>query len=166
MNPIVTNNGFDLGFLAFLAYFALVLVLLRVNHRRDPAWLVMVALPAAFVAGLVLFVVLERRFNFWSYATGYSFFSLCFLMAFGAVYKSLSLRILLDLLDKPGRSDSYDNIYKRYLVEDSFQNRLTVIKDKGLVSVSGERYILTARGEALSRRVFALQRLFGISRSG
>lgn len=160
------NTGFELGFLAFLAYLALVLVLLRVNHRRDPAWLVLIALPVAFAAAMSLFVALDCRFNFWSFATGYSFFSLCFLMAFGAVYKSLSLRILLDLLDKPDRSDSYDNIYKRYLVEDSFHNRLTVIRDKGLVTTSGDRYLLSARGEALSSRVLALQRLLGISRSG
>ena len=162
----MNNSGFELGIIAFLTYFATVLVLLRVNHRRDPAWLVIVALPGPFAAGLALFVVLDRHFNFWTYSASYSFFSLCFLMAFGAVYKSLSLRILLDLMDKPDRCDSYDNIYKRYLVEDSFQNRLTLIRDKDLVRMSGERYVLTERGKALSSRVHALQRLFGISRSG
>ena len=38
------------------------------------------------------------------------FATLLFLMAFGALYKSVSLRILLDLLDRPGHAGLYSAV--------------------------------------------------------
>ncbi|MBI2770760.1 MAG: hypothetical protein HYX47_14130 [Burkholderiales bacterium] len=159
-------SGFTQGIVAFGAYVLLVLAALRLAPRVEPALVAVAAAFVACIAALPALSVLAPGFNFWVYLVSYWFLATCFLMAFGAVYKSLSLRILADLLARPGRSDDYQDIFSRYLVEDSYQNRLSVIRDKGLVTVTGGSYELAEPGRRLARRVQKVQLWFGITRSG
>lgn len=163
---LVLPEGLLHGALAFAAYVVAVLVLLRLARRTEPALVTVAAAFGICLLALPVFVLAGQRLNLWVYLVSYWFLATSFLMAFGAVYKSLSLRILMDLLDKPGRSDDYQDIFSRYLVQDSYQNRLGVIVDKGLVTLHGGRYELSERGHRLARNVRAVQLWFGITRSG
>ena len=89
-----------------------------------------------------------------------------FLMAFGALYKSISLRILLDLLDRPGHAGLYSAILARYVAAESFENRLTVMQENGFAVPTPAGYALTDKGRRLAGLVGVLHRLFAIERSG
>jgi hypothetical protein len=160
------TGGFIEGMLAFAAYVAVVLAATRLARAMEPALIAVAAAFAVCAAALTACVLLGRSFNFWIFLVSYWFLATSFLMAFGAVYKSLSLRILADLLDKPQRSGDYHEIFSRYLVQDSYQNRLAVIRDKELVALRDDRYELTPRGRVLAQRVRSVQLRFGIARSG
>jgi hypothetical protein len=154
------------GAVAFAVYVIAALVMLRVARRVEPALVVVALAPLAWVAAIPLLLMLGKRFNFWVFTASYCFLTLGFQMAFGAVYKSLSLRILTNMLQQPGRADSYEAIFSRYLVEDSYQNRLAVTQEKGLVKLQDGHYELTESGRKLASRTQAVQRVFGILRSG
>jgi hypothetical protein len=94
------------------------------------------------------------------------FTALLFLMAFGALYKSISLRILLDLLDRPGQAGLYSAILGRYVAAESFESRLAVMQENGFAVLTPAGYALTDKGRRLARLVGALHRLFAIERSG
>ena len=102
----------------------------------------------------------------WPLVASYSFLSLVFLLAFGAIYKSISLRILGDLLQRPGRRDTYDAILVRYIEDESYRTRLTLLVSEGLARRVPAGFTLTARGERLARTVSTVQRLFHIGASG
>jgi hypothetical protein len=158
--------GITQGLLGFVLYLGAVAVLLRVARRTEPALLVVAAALVCCFLTLAVLLGIGLRVNFWEYATSYWFFALCFLMAFGAIYKSISLRILLDLSMKPGRADDYDSMLARYIAEESYQNRLRVIQDKRLAARVGDRFVLTDRGRLVARSVRAIQEVFRITRSG
>jgi hypothetical protein len=76
------------------------------------------------------------------------------------------LRILLDLLDRPGNAGLYSAILARYVVAESFESRLIVMQENGLAVLTPAGYALTDKGRRLARAVAALHRLFAIERSG
>lgn len=154
------------GLFGFALYLVAVALSLRIAPRVGPALLVIAVTFPIWLVALTALLSMGMRANFWTYTTSYWFFALCFLMAFGAVYKSISLRILLDLSQKPGRSDSYSSVLARYIVEESYQNRLIVIQDKRLATRTGNGFVLTQRGRRVVRLIRAVQHVFGITRSG
>lgn len=166
MTALAMGNGLVHGVACFAFYVVAVLLVLRLDRTTEPALLVVGLAVAAGIAGPVFFAWRGPVFNLWTLLASYSFLTLCFLVGFGAVYKSLSLRILLRLLDKPGRTDGYQTIFNAYVVEDSYQNRLLVAVEKGLVQPSDGGLVLTDRGRRLAQRVRAIQRGFGIAQSG
>jgi hypothetical protein len=153
------------GLLQGMGGFALCVVtvaaLLRTARSTEPVLVVISASLVVWLLALALLTAAGQTVNFWVYGTSYWFFSLCFLVAFGAIYKSLSLRILLDLSERPGRADSYDRIFERYVAGESYKNRLQVIQNNRLAVCSDCRFSLTPRG----RRLIGAIR-FGINKSG
>ncbi len=91
---------------------------------------------------------------------------LCFLMAFGGIYKSISLRILLDLLNRPNRCDRYETILNRYVERESYQGRLRILIGDGLATRVPAGFQLTRKGRRIAAAAHALQRLFKIGTSG
>ena len=92
--------------------------------------------------------------------------TICFLMVFGAVYKSISLRILAELCMRPGRRDDYQAILGRYVHSESFKGRVRILIADGLATDDGDGLMLTRKGRRIAGAVAALQRLFRIERSG
>jgi hypothetical protein len=162
----MSDTTLQLSLATFGIYIAGVLIGLRAARQVEPALLVVglslvlypMAMGAVFLFGL--------QINFWMMSIAYWFPCVCFLMAFGAVYKSLSLRMMHDLLARPGRADSADELFSRYLINDSFHSRLALIEDKGLVTVVNGQYSLSPSGDRLARRVQRLQMWFDITCSG
>jgi hypothetical protein len=162
----MTGEGILAGGVGFLAYLALVSVLLRLSDRRSPAAIVMVASVLGYVGTLVIDLLLGGPVRFWSMSATYWFLSLSFLMVFGAIYKSISLRILLHLLNQPGRSDRYQAVLDRYVKEESYQRRLEVMVANGLATRESLGLQLTTRGHRIASLARAVQVLANIRRSG
>jgi hypothetical protein len=151
--------------IGFCLYFGLVALALRLWPER-PAHLAVglgvivypIALLAALFVGYTIF--------FWSFTAVYGSLTLTFLMAFGAIYKSISFRILLDLYNAPGRTEPYDTVLARLIRSESFGRRLEVMKESGFVDVNSGRFTLRPAGARIAGLVGFLQRIFGIKRSG
>jgi len=158
--------GIAQGVLGFVLYLGTVSVLLRCNRRTGPALLVVAATFVICILTLAALVFVGWEVNFWVFAASYWFFVLCFLMAFGALYKSISLRILLNLSRMPDRADSYANLLQCYIAEESYQSRLTVIQDKHFAVRTGDCFMLTERGRRFARTVRSIQKAFRIENSG
>jgi len=77
------------------------------------------------------------------------------------VYKSVSLDILLSLVDRPGRRAPLSDIIERQ-VPDLFRGRIGNLVDGGLVEPVDSHYVATAAGRNLAGRVGWLRRAFGI----
>ena len=154
------------GAAGFLAYVASTAVVLRVAPGAAPS---RAAVLVAIVVGVATFVVAAAMLPVvavWPLVACYSFLSLVFLLAFGAIYKSISLRILGDLLGRPGRRDRYEAILARYIEDESYRTRLALLVSEGLARREAAGFRLTARGERLGRAVSTVQRLFHIGASG
>ncbi len=160
------ETGLVRGFFGFLAYAATVLLLLRLLRQTSPVAVVMVTAPVVCLLTLVTLAVAGPRINIWAFGISYWFFVTCFLMVFGALYKSLSLRMLLDLSRRPNHADNYDTLLVRYIAEESFQNRLNVMRKKGYSEKLDGRIALTDRGRRLAAMARSVQRAFNIEKSG
>ena len=161
---ICADVAFGIG--GFLFYLAAVAVVLRLPWALPPARAAIGIALLAYAAAVAAAAVFGRNANFWSVSIVFWFATLLFLMAFGALYKSVSLRILLDLLGRPGHAGLYSAILARYVAAESFESRLTVMQENGFAVATPAGYALTDKGRRLARVVGALHRLFAIERSG
>jgi len=155
-----------LGAAGFVFYVAAVAVTLRLRRTASAAFVAITVALFAYVAALVVAIDLNRAVNFWTTSIIFWFVTMIFLMAFGALYKSVSLRILVDLLARPGQAELCSAILQRYIVTESFENRLALILENKWAIPTSAGYVLTERGECLARLIAALQRMFVIQRSG
>ena len=154
------------GILAFVLYMDGAAFALRAFRRSEPALVVIGLGYVVFLLPIPALLLAGQSINLWAFAVSYWFFVVSFLVIFGALYKSISLRILRDLLEKPGLSERCDVILARYIVEESYQSRLEVIQKRGLAIRKDDGYALTERGHRIARLVRAVQTVFGIRRSG
>jgi len=149
----------------FTGYLALVLVALRLSNAA-PAVIVIASAFAAYLGMTVAVAAVSPPFLFWPTSAVYWFLSICFLMVFGAVYKSISLRILAELCMRPGRRDDYQAILGRSVHSERFKGRVRILIADGLATDDGDGLMLTRKGRRIAGAVAALQRLFRIERSG
>jgi len=149
----------------FIGYMLATNVLLR-TLRTSPVVVVVAAALVLYPIGLLCPLLLDKTVLFWAYSSSYWCLVSVFLMAFGAILKSISLRILLDLLERPDHSEDYKALLQRYLIEVSLQDRLVVMQELGLAYRNNATYELSEKGRTLARRVRFLQSLFAIEKSG
>jgi hypothetical protein len=154
------------GTAGFIVYVLGTAVVLRLAPGAAPSRTVVTLAVTVGVATLVVAAATVPAVAVWPLVASYSFLSLVFLLAFGAVYKSISLRILGDLLGRPGRRDTYDAILSRYIENESYRTRLALLVTEGLARREPAGFTLTARGQRLARAASTVQRLFHIGASG
>jgi len=154
-----------LGFAAGLAHVGSVALILRCA-TASPAALATVSSLVAYLVLPALVYMLEIRASFWALSVSYWFVAVSFLMVFGAVYKSISLRMVLDLHERPGRSAPEAAIKAGYVEADGFESRLGVIVESGFAKKAAEGYLLLPKGRRVARLAAALQQAFAIERSG
>jgi hypothetical protein len=155
-----------LGAAGFVVYVAAVAVMLRLRRTASPALVAVGAALFAYVAMLTAAIGINRAVNFWAMSAIFWFPTMVFLMLFGALYKSVSLRILADLLARPGHAELCSVILQRYIAAESFETRLALILENRWAVPTSGCYALTDSGQRLARLVSALQRMFAIQRSG
>jgi hypothetical protein len=159
-------TALPIGFGGFVLYLAIVAGALRQSWARSPARIAVGSALLAYVGVVGSAALLGRGANFWLLSTFYWFPAMVFLMVFGAVYKSISLRILLDLLARPAYAELYSGLLVRYVETESFERRLEVMLENSFATLTPDGYALTDKGRRLARGVTALQRLFAIKQSG
>ena len=153
------------GVIGWLAYFLASLTALRLFPRHPATVVLGVAMPV-YIATVIAALTVNQQVSFWAMSAAYWCPILCFLMAFGAIYKSISLRILLYLLESPNRLAGYSNVVETYINDESFESRLRVIRENRFAREMEHGYALTRRGRRVAQLVRCLQSIFAIERSG
>jgi len=154
------------GFFCFLVYVAAICVVLRVYKNVEPAQAALVTAIIVFFVTATALLIAGGPINVLGFIISYGFFVLCFLMAFGALYKSISLRIMSDLSKTPSKTEVYDQVVARYIAAESYQSRLAVILKNGLAVRMKDRLALTPRGRSIALCIRSVQKAFGIQNSG
>ncbi|HVS26502.1 MAG TPA: hypothetical protein VHE58_04295 [Burkholderiales bacterium] len=160
------TEAFFSGVCGFTAYLVLTACLLRLLQRKAPALVAITASILVYMVVLLFAILSGRVVMFWYLSATYWFLVLCFLVMFGAVYKSISLRILFDLLNQPTRSELYARILERYIQQESYMSRLQVMMSDGLAVQLPTGFQLTEKGHRIAATIHAVQQAFNIQRSG
>ncbi|MBR0975084.1 MULTISPECIES: hypothetical protein [Bradyrhizobium] len=161
--------SFAVGFIAAIA-FALLAPVLQFMARAF-AWSIAPVILLAIGAivshgfGVVLGVLIVPQFRYWDAASIFAFCVMGYVFAFGAVYKSVSLEILLSLVDRPERTAPLSEVVERQ-VPHLFQGRAKILVDGGLVEQVDSRFAATAAGRNMAGRIGRLRRFFGIGDTG
>jgi hypothetical protein len=159
------ETGICQGLVAFLLYLGATPLLLRLRPASEPAAVVLAAAAAFWLLSLAALLAAGQRVNFWAFSITYGFLALCFLMAFGAIYKSISLRVVAHLFGLPAHA-APGHALERQVLEASYQERLEIIAEKRYAHRAGESYTLSPSGSRIAARARRLQSAFRIMRSG
>jgi hypothetical protein len=156
------SEAFVFGAAGALVWLAVVLVLLRIS-KRSPALIVVASAGVVYVALLAFSPAIFYRLAF---SAAYGFLTLCVLMLFGALYKSVSLRMLGDLSKTAGHALPELELLARYIEEDSFGRRVAILLDQGHAERSAEGLALSSKGRRIAAAIARLQQAFAIRASG
>jgi hypothetical protein len=159
------SEAFVFGVAGALVWLAVVLVLLRVS-KRSPALIVIASAGVVYVALLAVSPAIFHRLAFWPFSAAYGFLTLCGLMLFGALYKSVSLRMLGDLSKTAGHDLPEQELLARYIEEDSFARRVAILLEQGHAERTAEGLALSSKGRRIAAGIARLQQAFAIRASG
>ncbi|MBR0930244.1 hypothetical protein JQ561_26870 [Bradyrhizobium diazoefficiens] len=157
--------SFAIGLVAAVAFALLAPALQLMARARGstigPVALLAIAAIVTHGLGVTLGIFVVAQFQYWDAASIFGFCVMAYVFAFGAVYKSVSLDILLGVVDRPERRAPLSEIVEQQ-VPDLFQGRIGNLVDGGLVERTGSHFAATTAGQTMARRVGQLRRAFGI----
>ena len=157
--------SFAVGLIAVVVFVLLAPALQIMARARawplGPVTLLAIAALASHGLGVALGIVAISQFQYWDAASIFAFCVMAYVFAFGAVYKSVSLDILLGVVGRPGRTAPLSDIIERQ-VPDLFQGRVGILVDGGLVERVNSGFVATPAGQNTARHVARLRRAFGI----
>lgn len=159
-------SAFLPAILAFGAFVGAVVLVPRILDVRSPASFVCALGIAAYALLLAVSAAAGVAVSFWPVSALYWFLFLAFLVLFLVVYRSVSLRILGDLLDRPGHAEPYERLFENYLRSETLNARLGFLVETGNVREGAAGLALTDKGRRNGRIVAAVQRLFKIEFGG
>ena len=119
----------------------------------------------AHAASTLLGAALIHPFADWNAAAAFCFGVMSYVIVFGAVYKSISLRILMDLTRRPARTIEFSDISDRQIPE-IFGERSAILIEGGLVDADGDTFVPTPAGLRRAARIARARRLFAVGDSG
>lgn len=156
--------------LAGILFFTMLAPLMQAIARRGaspiaPVTILVIAAIVSHLASLLLGVMTVRQFQYWNAASIFGFGVMLYVFAFGAVYKSVSLELLLDLARRPGHAATFSDIVE-HRIADIFRARIEILVDGGQVERAGSSFVVTSAGRALAGRVAQIRRAFAIGDTG
>jgi hypothetical protein len=153
------------GLGCFVLHAVVTLVWLRLPGRTPPVARHAVSALATHTIGVALAAQLAGPFGYWPAAAVSGFCAVCWLFAFSAVYKSVSLRILTELDRAPSHAMPLVTITEEY-VRPEFETRVALLVKMGHAEESDEGYAATAAGNDAARRVETIRRACGVEGNG
>lgn len=162
----MTFQPFLLGAAVFGVFAVLLLAVRRGPTTRHPMLILAGGALIAYVGGLIVVPRAGVDLALWAFSAVYWCLVMWFFFVFAGLYKSVSVRILNELLQRPGHRQSYREVMESYLVEESYRGRIDNLVDKGYLALEEGRLHLTEKGRRFAMAVRMLQRLYLIERSG
>ena len=161
--------SFVFGIVGVVAFVVLAPVMQWMARRAAPSVspVIILAITAliSHFASVVLGIAYVPQFQYWNAASVFSFGVMSYIFAFGAVYKSVSLEILLDVAERPARQVPLSDIVERQ-VPGIFRGRTKILVDSGLAERTDSSFVATAAGRKLAGRIARLRRAFAIGDTG
>ncbi len=154
------------GFVLFMCYIMCLLIALRIFSQISPTIIVCLLAWLVYFFGLFVASALVHPIYFFIFSATYWCFSLIFLMIFGAVFKSISLRMMQHLFHQSGKMDSYHSLLARYIKKQSYTERLKILLEKKMIEEKKSSYYLTNKGRSIAAKIYSLQKIFSIQESG
>lgn len=153
------------GLASFVLHGVVTLIWLRVRRGPSPVVRHAVSALGTHAAGVVGAAFLVGPFAYWPAAAVSGFLAVCWLFAFCAVYKSVSLRILTQLDRSPGHSLSLEAVTGDY-VRPEFEARAAVLVKMGCAEEVPDGYAATPKGNDVARRIVIVRRACGVDGGG
>jgi hypothetical protein len=158
-------NSILVGLACFASHAAVTLVWLRLPCRTAPVTRHAVSALGTHAIVVALAAQVVGPFAYWPAAAVSGFLAVCWLFAFSAVYKSVSLRILTELDRAPGHAMALETVTEEY-VRPEFVARTALLVKMGCAAEADGAYEATEKGTATARRIEAVQHACGIEASG
>jgi hypothetical protein len=137
----------------------------RASSPIAPVTVLAAAAIVSHVASVLLGMATVGHFVYWNAASIFAFGIMLYVFAFGAVYKSVSLEILLDVAQRPGGEAPLADIVDRKVPE-IFRGRTDILVDGGQVERRGAHFVVSASGHKVASRIAAMRRAFAIGDTG
>jgi hypothetical protein len=137
----------------------------RMMPSVSPVLILAAGLGVSHITTTLLGLRLTESFQYWTAASVLFFGAMVYIQVFGAVLKSISLRILLDLVGRPHRAIELEEISRRQ-VPLIFSERCELLIAGGMVACEHNKFVPTAAGRKLAARVTLIRRWFAIGDSG
>lgn len=144
---------------------AMVFTAQRAGLSTPPTILLGFAAIVAHSLSVALGAMSVTQFQYWDAASIFGFGVMGHVFAFGAVYKSVSLEILLNVAQRPGHTAPLVDIVDR-LAPDIFRGRADILIDGGQVERIGTSFAVTAKGRAFADKLARIRRAFAVGDSG
>lgn len=152
-----------IGFYFFLLMLFSFITFSRIFKKLSPAFILCLNSLIIYFIGLSSLTALQIPLMFFKFSASYWFFSFSTMMLFFAIYKSISLRIMLSLSNKP---NTLNQILNNYIKHDSYKTRLNILLKKGLAAKTNNGYALTIKGRKYAKLITTIQKIFNIYISG
>ncbi len=113
---------------------------------------------------LLFFDMVHIYFNVWLAFSIFVFAASFYLFLFSAVYKSLSIRFLLLISSRSGKT-SYNEL-DALITDNSFYERIELLYQMGLVLKEGDIFKISDQGMHVASRIERIRKLFNIKTTG
>ncbi|WP_320178451.1 hypothetical protein [Roseovarius pacificus] len=134
---------------------------------RERKGVVFLVLTAAVAYGAVLFFWKAPVLgHLWVSAPLYAFLVVLYMHLYFGVDRSLSVRMLGELVKSGEDFLAMDELNRRYPAGDMVARRVAVLVDKGLLVKDGERYVCAPRGRFLVRLALLGKAVYGLRATG
>jgi len=154
------------GLITFIVFFVLQNILIKSLKKKFPLYILLGSSLVSYISTLLMFNLSDKAINIYPYSSFYWFLVMGFLFYYFSLNKSVSVRILTDLLDSDQKELEYNNLLNSYLTQDSFLNRLNVLLNRNLIVHENNEYTLTKKGRRVASLYIKFQKLFLIKNSG
>lgn len=155
--------SFCLGAAALACHGFMAILAVRNLPRVSPVILHATSTVLAELIFLGLIYAASHPVPFWHGAILIGFGALAFLFVFSALYKSISIRMLL-IADRTGKADIKTLTHD--FTQAAFADRANVLKEMGCVTEADGRFTITPQGVRLARKFSAMKALMRVSTSG
>lgn len=158
--------SFGLSLAAFGSFLFISLAVFRVVNVRKTLHVLAAVFVVVLVASIAFAAAFMPGIDPWAFFAVYLCLFLIFVQVFAIFYKSISLRLILDVATRQGGHAPLDWVYAESIMAGSYHRRLAVLAEGGLIARQGYTIALTPKGAATARQLMVVQNVLGIENSG
>lgn len=157
-------QSFGLSIATFFAFLAVTAAVFRAVDVRRTMHALAAVFIVVFIAAIAFSATFLRGIDFWAFASVYLCLFLIFVQVFSIFYKSISLRLILDIAARRNGRAPLDWIYEESAIAGSYHRRLAVLEEGGLIARQEKLIELTPQGVAMARQLAVMQSVLGIEK--
>ncbi len=158
-------ESYFIGFLGFIAYLILFLILLRFPLRIG--WFILEILTGLIIHLLcsIAGLIFSDGFSYWYQASLYAFLWFCFFFVSSIYSASVSVGIISYLYEQPNHAAPLDQIYQDCIVR-VFEKRAEFLVATKQAQKTHQGYLATAMGKRTVHRLQIIQKILGMESQG